>query len=317
MRYILLFIISILCFDSSYVFARDPFEDFSSGMSTEIIQLHYANASNIAKLLVKNPNLCGGHESIQADEHTNQLWMNVSRSHFSQIKQLLMHLDQPDLQIMIKARIVIVDDESLHNLGLMFGTQSTLSDGSYALDMGQAQIAEGTLDIPIAKLADGGFLDLQLSALQSQGHAKIMAAPELAVSNRQTASIQSGEEIPYQEKTGEGNTSVAFKKAVLRLKVTPTVLPNQKILLRLAVNQDAVSTLTVNGVPAIRTQSLNTEVLLKDNSTVVLGGIYEQNDSEVQQKAPIPFLSWLFRRHGESHTRKQLLIFVTPHQILR
>jgi type IV pilus assembly protein PilQ len=170
--------------------------------------------------------------------------------------------------------------------------------------------------VAIAKLGQGTLLDLELSALEREGRARIVSDPELITSNRQPALIESGQEIPYQEKTSSGATSVAFKKAVLSLKVTPEITPENRILLNLTVNQDKVDTLSVNGVPAISTQQVQSQVLLNDGETIVLGGIYEQINSNVTERIPfwsaIPVLGKLFTDKQTRSERKELLIFVTP-----
>lgn len=184
------------------------------------------------------------------------------------------------------------------------------------MDFPRVETGVGIADVPIAQLGDGNRLDLELSALQNEGHATIISSPELLTNNQEAAEISSGEEIPYQEKTGEGNTSVAFKKAALQLRVTPQRLDTNKILLDLELNQDKISSLSVNGVPAINTQQIKTLVSVRNGHTIVLGGINESINTEQALSIPgfskIPLLGALFRQHQKEVENKTLLIFITP-----
>ncbi|HYF97400.1 MAG TPA: secretin, partial [Coxiellaceae bacterium] len=239
--------------------------------------------------------------------------------YLNEIKNIIAKLDIPVKQILIKARIINLDERYLQNLGISFGTQITNNDTGLNLEEAAVNFQSGQFNIPIVKLQNNEFIDLQLNALEQDGHAQIISSPELITNNLIAASIQSGEEVPYQEQTINGNTSVTFKKAVLKLKVTPNIMPQQKILLQLEINQDKISTLSVQGVPVIRTQELITEVLLNSKETVVLGGIYEQSNSQAFNQVPllnkIPLVGRLFRQRQTLRERKKLLIFITP-QIL-
>lgn len=223
----------------------------------------------------------------------------------------------PGPQILIKAHIVNVDHDYSRAFGLSFGTSTgTLSskDG-FNMNLPGADSA-GNFIIPIAELGQNILLDMTLSALEKSGHAQLISDPQLVTLNKQPAVIEAGEEVPYQQATSNGGTSTSFKKAVLRLKVTPEIITPEKILLHLNINQDQVSSLTINGVPAINTQQLQTQAIIKNHSTLVLGGIMEKIKSDQHQGVPylqnIPWLGVLFRYHKKIDNRKQLLIFVTP-----
>ncbi len=209
-------------------------------------------------------------------------------------------------QLLLKARIVSVDTTYVHQLGVLFRSSDLKNLASEAL---------GTISLPIAKLGSGRLLDIQLNALEKNGHAKIISSPELVTLDNKTASIEAGDEVPYQQETANGGTSVAFKNALLRLKVTPHILSAKQISLDLAVNQDKVSALTVQGVPAIHTQRLATQVQLRDRQTFVLGGIYETTQSKQHQGIPvlkdIPLLGYAFRHHKNQTEHRELLIFIT------
>lgn len=209
-------------------------------------------------------------------------------------------------QLLLKARIVSVDTTFVHQLGVLFHSSDIKNLSSEAL---------GTISLPIAKLGSGRLLDAQLNALEKSGHANIISSPELVTLDNKTASIEAGDEVPYQQETANGGTSVAFKNALLKLQVTPHILSATQIDLDLAVNQDKVSALTVQGVPAIHTQRLATQVQLKDRQTFVLGGIYETTQSQQRQGIPvlkdIPLLGYAFRHHKNQIEHRELLIFIT------
>jgi len=165
-------------------------------------------------------------------------------------------------------------------------------------------------------LADSSLLDVKLAALEQEGRGELISSPSLLTASRQTASIEAGEEIPYQEASSSGATTVVFKKAVLSLKVTPQILPDKKILLQLQINQDRPNTRVVLGVPAISTRQMITNVLIPNGHTVVLGGIYESDVDDHAEGFPflgkIPILGWLLQEHKHRLTKRELLVFVTP-----
>ena len=300
---------------------QDPFQlanaQQASTLKSLFINIHYAKASDLAQFLnEQKPSLLSNEGHLKADNRTNILWIQDKEECLEEIKQIITKLDIPVKQILIKARIVNLDERFLQNLGIAFGMQSSANTSDLNLSLSNTSFQAGQFNIPIVKLQNEQFVDLQLNALEQDGHAQIISSPELITNNRVAASIQSGEEVPYQEQTISGNTSVTFKKAVLKLKVTPAVMPNNQVLLQLEINQDKISTLSVQGVPAIRTQELITEVLLNSKETVVLGGIYEENDSHALNQTPvlskIPLLGRLFQQHQKLRERKKLLIFITP-----
>lgn len=224
----------------------------------------------------------------------------------------------PKRQILIKAHIVNIDHNYTRELGLSFSTSSgTLATvGGFQMNLPAPGADSSDLVIPIVALGQGILLEATLNALEKSGHAQLISDPQLVTLDGQPAVIESGEEVPYQQSTENGGTSVAFKKAVLRLQVTPEIQSPQTVLLHLLINQDHVSELTINGVPAISTQQLKTQVVMKNHNTLVLGGIMEENKSAQRQGVPflskIPLLGALFRYQKQSNDRKQLLIFVTP-----
>lgn len=221
-------------------------------------------------------------------------------------------------QILIKAHIVNVDHNYTHELGLSFGTSSSLlkTAGGFTLNLPMAQSEADMLSFPIAAVTRSTILNATLTALEKSGHAQLLSDPQIVTLNQQPAVIESGQEVPYQQSEENGGTSIAFKKAVLRLKVTPQIQADQTILLHLIINQDQVSDLSINGSPAINTQLLQTQVIMQDHDTLILGGVLQENKTEQQQGIPflsqIPIIGLLFRYHKKTNELKQLIVFVTP-----
>lgn len=266
---------------------------------TRVWQIHYAKAEEIAKVIQENNNTFlskRGH--LRIDARTNTLCVQDTSEFIFAINQMIKRLDVPVPQVLIAVRLASVDNDFERELGIHFAITSQKPG------------------LVIAKLADAAWVDLKLTALESEGHGELISSPSLFTANQQPASIEAGEEIPYQEVSKSGATSVAFKKAVLSLKVTPQVLPNQKISLQLQVTQDKPNNRIVLGVPAIMTRQISTNVLVKSGQTIVLGGIYESNKEIDHQRLPfinkIPFIGWLFQEKSTLENKRELLIFVTP-----
>jgi type IV pilus assembly protein PilQ len=177
----------------------------------------------------------------------------------------------------------------------------------------------GRIGLQVASLVDGTILDLELSALESENKGEIIASPRITVANQHEAYIEQGTEIPYVQQTSSGATSVEFKKAVLSLKVTPHITPDNRIILDLVVTQDTrgetVSTSTGPAV-AIDTQEISTQVLVENGETIVLGGIFQQTSTDDVAKVPLlgdlPVIGNLFKTSQTINEKRELLIFVTP-----
>lgn len=199
--------------------------------------------------------------------------------------------------------------------GVLVGDRLGIGLTPTLLPLSGSPTTQASFGLTIAKLPGGTILDLELQALESEGLGKIVASPRLVTSNQQMAYIESGEEIPYQQSTSSGAASIAFKKAVLRLEVTPQITPDDHIIMDLKVNQDSRGVETA-GVPAINTRELHTKVLVDNGETVVLGGIYQQNKNSQKDSIPffgkLPLIGWLFRNENNSDQRSELMIFVTP-----
>lgn len=278
-----------------------------------IIKIQHTQATELAALLNKQPDLGG---NINADQRTNSILVQATPEKINSIKNFIKNLDVPAQQILIKATIVNVDDNFMRELGVKFGSsKADTPTNEVKTDLPLDITDPGHFNFAIARLGEGVFLDMELAALENEGHAKIISNPKLLTTNSKPAHIEAGAEIPYQEKTSSGATNVAFKKAVLSLKVTPEIIA-RKVNLLIELNQDKVSELVVNGVPAIDTRAIKTQVLLNTGETIVLGGIYEYSKNNSIVRVPflgsIPGLGLLFTHKQTKNERKELLIFVTP-----
>lgn len=309
-------------------------------LRSELVQVNYAKASEIAALLKsQNSTILSSRGSVSVDSRTNTLWVMDTANKLSEIRDLVARLDIPVRQVLIEARIVNVDTRFIQEIGIRWGiTNPNHLSGS--LDAAN-QIADGvapsevnpitqrlnvdlpaqasnsaTMGLALAKLSNDILLDLELSAIESQGDGKIIASPRLITANQKEATIESGEEIPYQQATSSGATAVAFKKAVLSLKVTPQITPDNRVILSLKVNQDKRGTPEVLGVPPIDTRQIETQVLVNNGQTVVLGGIFQRDRNNQIDRVPflgsIPLVGNLFRYKKEDIKQQELLIFVTP-----
>jgi type IV pilus assembly protein PilQ len=298
--------------------ANDALTD--TPFTSQLILLHNAKATDIATI-IQNPsaNLLSKTGSVSTDLRTNSLLIQDNAEKIQILKKFIQQIDIPSKQVMIKARIVNIDDTYLRELGVKFSTvpiTSTSASDGLNMDIPVATSQTGHFNMAIAKLSPTTLVDLELSALESEGHGKIISSPELVTADHMEAYIEAGEEIPYQEKTSSGATNVSFKKAVLSLKVIPDVVAPGKIRLSLTVNQDKLSPVLVNGVPAIQTREIKTQVLVHNGETLVLGGIYEQTNSQTLERIPfigkIPGIGGLFSSKTLGSNKKELLIFVTP-----
>lgn len=316
--------------DNISIPARDPFiaalnanntrtDLKTAGLKSCWIPLYFAKANDVASFIAKpDLQMLSPQGKIHADKNTNQLWLMDDEKHIAIIRTLIHHLDQSGPQFLIKAKIINLDRQYQKSLGVLFQTNPATTNPIAPLTMNEpdTNTGAGEFTIGLAKLPGNNLLNLQLSALEQEGHATLISNPALVTLNKLPAVIQSGAEVPYQEATSSGATSVSFKKAVLQLKVTPQAMPHHRILLHIALNQDKVSALTVNGVPAIQTQQIATQVIVNNNQTLVLGGILETSRAKQNTGIPvvddIPVLGHLLRHHTKQIKQQELLIFITP-----
>jgi type IV pilus assembly protein PilQ len=328
---------------------------------TEFMQVNYAKVGDLAKLIRSanaKESMLSPRGSISMDERTNTLLVQDTSDKLSDIRRLVQILDVPVKQVLIEARIVIVSDTFERDLGARFGVSnvSSLTGGLGSLlsvsGNGQAanQILGGgkpalttlpatTLDnryqvntpaantngsIGISLLGGSYLVDLELSAAQNEGKSETISSPRIITANQKQATIMQGVEIPYQESASSGATTTQFKDAVLKLKVTPLITPDNRVILDLDVSDDSVgqqvTSATGGSVPSIDTRQIITQVLVNDGQTVVLGGILDTTKSRSANKVPfladIPVLGYLFRSTTDINNKTELLIFITP-KILR
>jgi len=312
----------------------------------EVIQINYAKANQIVDLLKADKELISDRGFISSDQRTNTISLRETAEKIAQVRRLVETWDIPVRQVLIEARIVRARSNVGKDLGVRWGgghfnrndnkvlavggSQSTLGQVSNAAS-GAGAISSITfpdalaVDLGVDKANTSSFaigykgsdflIDLELSALETEGRGEIVAQPKVVTADRQTATIKSGEEIPYQEASSSGATSVSFKEAVLSLEVTPHITPDDNIIMDLRVNQDSRGEVTA-GIPSIDTNEVITQVLVPNGETVVLGGIYQTDIAHTVSKTPflgdIPYLGALFRKVERSDERSELLIFITP-----
>jgi type IV pilus assembly protein PilQ len=307
-------------------------------MHAELIQIHYAKATDLVTLIKdQHSSMLSMQGKVNVDARTNTIWIQDRKAQVMQIRNLLQYLDVPVKQVLIEARIVQVTKDFAQDLGIRWGvSKPSQISGSMAgtkhinqeipikdrlnLDLVAAPIlaaSPASVGLALAQLGDNILLDLELSALESEGLAQLISSPRLITTNQKSAVIDSGQEIPYQESSINGATTVAFKKAVLSLKVTTQITPESKILIELKINQDTVlPNLTFNGVPTIATKEIQTEVLVNNGQTIVLGGIYQQDKSKTKIRVPflgqLPILGNFFKNSQTTIKNDELLIFITP-----
>jgi type IV pilus assembly protein PilQ len=324
----------------------EPAEPAAPPMITEIIPLHYADAADLKQTLEssqKNP-LLSQQGVLGIDERTNSLLVQESEQRLTQIRALIRQLDIPSRQVLIESRIVIAANEFSNELGARLGIthlQSaqqqwgfslsgsadaansalsgttpgvTGSDSRLAVNL-PATIATGRIGLTLAKLASGSLIDLELSAAQIEG--KIIANPRIITANGYEAMIQQGVQIPYRSDTLSGGTDVSFKDAVMELKVTPQITPDDQIILTLQVKKDAVGAILCNNCePSVDTREVKTRVMIGDGETLVIGGIYEERKTDSENRVPLlselPLIGRLFQSQRQSDGRGELLIFITP-----
>ncbi|MCZ6773856.1 MAG: type IV pilus secretin PilQ, partial [Proteobacteria bacterium] len=298
-------------------------------------------------------NLLSDRGNVTVDERTNTLLVQDTSDKLTEIRKIVETLDVPVRQVLIESRIVIANEDFSKDLGVKFGyshngnlkniainplnsksgflstlgggiggdvsyaggTTSFNIDGSenYIVDLAVAG-AVGNFKYAVGKVGSY-LLQLELTALQAEGRGEVISAPRVITANQREAVIESGTEIPFLEASSSGATSISFKKAVLSLRVTPQITPDDRIIMDLAVNQDSVGQV-FSGIPSIDTNELRTQVLVDNGETVVLGGIYESTNRKDKTSVPffgdLPYLGKLFQRTEVEATKQELLIFVTP-----
>ncbi|WP_026376909.1 type IV pilus secretin PilQ [Aestuariibacter salexigens] len=305
------------------------------------VTVNYAKAEEMATLLRNaEGGILSARGTVSVDERTNTLLIRDTQESIDEARALIEALDIPVRQVLIESRMVTVRDNVDEQLGVRWGfTDQQNDDGVSGSLQGAETVAGGVIpalsdrlnvNLPVtsaagrigfqvASLVDGTILDLELSALESENKGEIIASPRITVANQQEAYIEQGTEIPYVQATSSGATSVEFKKAVLSLKVTPHITPDNRIILNLVVTQDTRGeTLQTSTGPAVAidTQEISTQVLVNNGETIVLGGIFQQQSTQAESKVPLfgdlPVVGALFRNKQVLDQKRELLIFVTP-----
>lgn len=295
--------------------------------------------------------------SVMAEARTNQLFVSDVASRLEQVQALIAKLDIPVRQVLIEARIVEATDTFGRSLGVKLGGTDLRAqrggDGGYQLNgnnriafgttyanavatsgqttgvdtssnfvnlpaPGQGGYAPASFAISIFNSAANRFLNLELTALEADGKGKVVSSPRVVTADQTKALIEQGTELPYQIATSSGATAIAFRKANLKLEVTPQITPEGNIILDLDVNKDSVGQATAAGF-AIDTKHIKTQVLVENGGTVVIGGIFELNESDSETKVPIlgdvPAIGNLFKARQKSMKKVEMLVFITPKMI--
>ena len=317
-------------------------------LKTEFIEVNYAKAADVATLLkTEQSKLLSERGNVSVDQRTNTLLVQETAEKLAEMRKVITTLDVPVRQVLIESRIVIANQDFSRELGVKFGysKNSGLSTDNFGVVVGgtrpgDTDFGAGTafttdglenfiVDLPAATPAGaiglavgkiGSYLlQLELSALQAEGRGEVVSSPRVITTDQKEAVIEQGTDIPYVSQTSSGATDITFKKAVLSLRVTPHITPDDRINMSIQVNKDAVGQLILlNGssVPSIDTRNVTTEVLVDNGETVVLGGIYEHSNRNDVRRVPffgeLPYFGTLFRNTATSRNKDELLIFVTP-----
>jgi type IV pilus assembly protein PilQ len=311
-------------------------------LRSEFVQINYAKASTLAGLLKAEGNsLLTDRGNVSVDARTNTLLIRDTQDAINSVRALVTKLDVPVRQVLIESRIVIADDTFNRDLGVRFGLSKAAQgrDDTFFLGGGQPGLTNfggnasyntsgnenfivdlpiggpsAALNLAVVDIPDF-LLQLELQAMQAEGRGEVLSNPRVITSNQKQAVIEQGTEIPFQEASSSGATSTSFKKAVLSLRVTPQITPDDRVIMDLQVNQDQVGQ-EFGGVPSVNTRAIDTQVLVDNGDTVVLGGIFEQTKREDLEKVPffgdLPYLGFLFKQTSIRDDKTELLIFVTP-----
>ena len=328
-----------------------PKKELLENLQALAIPLKYAKALDVVQRL----QLAGGgaansghhwlsaRGTVMAEPRTNQLFFLDTPVYIKQIQEVIKRLDVPVRQVMIEARIVEAEEQFGKSLGVRLGGafaapfaanakpvnlaisgQALGSTGGvqpgYLLNLpagsaGQTIYPPPSFAISLFNAAANQFLNLEISALEADGKGKVVASPRVVTANQTKALIEQGTELPYQVSNGNGAASVAFRKANLKLEVTPQITPEGAVVLELDIAKDSVGQITAAGY-AINTKHVKTQVLVDNGGTVVIGGILEAADKDDVAQLPglgsLPGLGWLFKTQQSTQRKTEMLIFVTP-----
>lgn len=345
----------LLAKDKAFLQAEKEIAELGS-LYSQTFQLKYKNVEEFRKILrldeydSNNSNtrntLLSNRGSALIDPGTNTLIVTDNRGVIEKFRKLIDELDVPTRQVMVEARIVEAEDTFFRNLGVKFGFGGAKGPRAWGSNWSNAQVNYNTkasfdrgdvgyptwsLDpnvslptaaavnsIALVRAFSSGALGLEISASEEQGKSKTISNPRVLTQDRKEAKIESGTEIPYQEAASSGATSITFKKAVLGLTVTPNITPDGQIIMTVKINRDTPIDCTVDSLTTkcINTKHLNTQAMVEDGGTLIVGGIYEEESTNAVNKVPvlgdIPVVGNLFKSRGKRENRRELLIFITP-----
>ena len=322
-------------------------------LRTESFVLNYMKADAFQKIVTdREQRILSKRGSAVIDPRTNTLFVQDTPARLEELRRLIRQIDIPVRQVMIESRIVEASDTFSRNLGVRLGildraVGSPVANTNSRVTLGGSLDATGffatEIATPIPNLAQSlgvnlpapsingrqagafslvlfndaltRFLNLELSALEADGKGKIISSPRVITADQTEASIEQGTEIPYQQATSSGATSISFKKATLSLKVKPQITPDDNIIMKLNIHKDAVGLVTAAG-PSIDTKQISTEVLVDNGGTVVIGGIYQSSENNTVNKIPVlgnlPYIGFLFRQDLRQDDKSELLVFISP-----
>ena len=333
--------------DKQNLEARNTLQGLES-VRTQDFKLNYAKVADIAKGLLGSGDtgatkILSSRGSVISEVRTNQLFVTDIPSKLEQVASLIHKLDIPVRQVLIEARIVEASDTFGRSLGVklgggLVGAAGALTHGNTNVSLGSYSTTTDTssnfVNLPASTLGVANaaasfavsifnssanrFLNLELSALEADGKGKIVSSPRVVTADQTKALIEQGTEFPYQTASSSGATALAFRKANLKLEVTPQITPEGNIIMELDVNKDSRGETTAAGI-AIDTKHIKTQVLVENGGTVVIGGIFTLNDAESETKVPllgdIPYLGNLFKSRERTSSKQEMLVFITPKMI--
>ncbi|AYG47579.1 pilus modification protein PilQ [Pseudomonas sp. Leaf58] len=290
-------------------------------LQRELVAIHHAKAAELAELLMASladDGILTGRGSLSVDERTNTLVVYQPVERLAELRQLVAQLDVPVRQVAIEARIVEANVDYEKSLGVRWGgplyAESAQLGKDVFVDLG---VERAGSSIGLGLLRGGVLLDLELSAMEKSGNGEIISQPKVVTANKETARILKGTEVPYQETSQSGATSVSFREASLSLEVTPQITPDNKVIMTVRVTKDEPDYVNaLNNVPPIRKNEVNAKVRVADGETIVIGGVYSTSQNNVVDKVPffgdLPYVGRLFRRDALQEKKSELLVFLTP-----
>ncbi|KGI94109.1 Type IV pilus biogenesis and competence protein PilQ precursor [Pseudomonas sp. IsoF] len=290
-------------------------------LQRELMPIHHAEASALAQLLLAtlaDDGILTGRGSLSVDARTNTLVAYQPADRLDELRQLVAQLDVPVRQVAIEARIVEASVDYEKSLGVRWGgplyDERVRPGKELFVDLG---VERAGSSVGLGVLRGGILLDLELSAMEKSGNGEIISQPKVVTADKETARILKGTEVPYQETSKSGATSVSFREASLSLEVTPQITPDNKVIMTVRVTKDEPDYVNaLNNVPPIRKNEVNAKVRVADGETIVIGGVYSTTQNNVVDKVPffgdLPYVGRLFRRDVLQEKKSELLVFLTP-----